>query len=264
MELAVPQVTGGYPTPFNKPAGVIERVVCAVSGTEPSQWCPEQRSEFFAADQPPLPADQDLWAKVTFDTWTGLRASAACGTDFRKEDYALNVTDPFAVKWIKEDSAGRAWAADLNFSDPVRFIPERECRADDPRPNLAISSPSEGQTINSSTLDIIGKASATANFESLVVDYGLGNDPVEWNRLYETGSPLDNPDKIFTWDIKDIPAGTVTLRFRMHSTQGGLADLFIHLNMQVPTPTPTPSPTPTATPIPTLTPTPSEGGNPNP
>jgi hypothetical protein len=164
----------------------------------------------------------------------------------------------------------------MNFPDPVKFVPERECKADDPRPNLHIDSPSEGQTITTSPIDIIGRASATSNFESLVVDYGLGNDPVEWQRIFETGTPIDPSNKIFSWDAKDIPAGPVTLRFRMHSNQGGLADLFLHLNMQVPTPTPTPSPTatptqvptatpwPTDTPVPSATPTPVEGGNPHP
>ncbi|MEM5775981.1 MAG: penicillin-binding transpeptidase domain-containing protein, partial [Anaerolineaceae bacterium] len=78
MQMAVPQLTGGNPTPFQRPAGIVERVVCAFSGAEPSEWCPEQRTELFAYDQLPPNKDEDLWKRVTVDTWTGLRASAAC------------------------------------------------------------------------------------------------------------------------------------------------------------------------------------------
>ncbi len=60
MLQAVPRLTGGNPLPFVRPPGIVDRVICAISGTEPSQWCPQQRSEIFAADQPPLPASEDL------------------------------------------------------------------------------------------------------------------------------------------------------------------------------------------------------------
>ncbi|MEA2008833.1 MAG: transglycosylase domain-containing protein, partial [Chloroflexota bacterium] len=36
MQTAIQQLTGGNPSSFVKPAGVVERVICAVSGTEPS------------------------------------------------------------------------------------------------------------------------------------------------------------------------------------------------------------------------------------
>lgn len=268
MQAAVPQVSGGNPTPFSKPAGVIERVICAISGTEPSQWCPEQRSEFFAADQPPLPADQDLWSRVTFDSWTGLRASAACGFEFVKEDYALNVTDPFAIDWIQNNSSGRAWAEDFDLPDPVVYVPQRECAASDPQPDLAFSSLSEGQTLTGNPVVINGRASATADFESFVIEYGLGTDPVEWIRLYESGSQVYQNSQLYEWDASNVPSGTITLRLKMNSTRRTFAEVRIHLNMQVPTPTPTVTPTPTATATPpappTVTPTatPQEGNLP--
>ena len=44
MQFAVPQLTGGNPTPFPRPQGITEKVICAVSGTEPSEFCPQQRT----------------------------------------------------------------------------------------------------------------------------------------------------------------------------------------------------------------------------
>ncbi|MBE0408508.1 MAG: transglycosylase domain-containing protein, partial [Anaerolineales bacterium] len=60
MNYAVAHLTAGNPSPFARPSGIIERVICSVSGTEPSRWCPNQRGEIFAADQLPLPSDEDL------------------------------------------------------------------------------------------------------------------------------------------------------------------------------------------------------------
>ena len=57
------RVTGGNPTPFSRPGGIVERIICAVSGTEPSNKCPVQRSELFAADQPPLPKEPGFMEK---------------------------------------------------------------------------------------------------------------------------------------------------------------------------------------------------------
>jgi penicillin-binding protein 1C len=252
MQLAVPQITGGNPSGFYRPAGVVDRVICSVSGTEPSEWCPSQQHEYFAADQPPLPKEQDLWSRVVVDTWTNLRASSACG-NFTEETFALNVTDPWAVRWIQETEAGQAWAGEMGFPDPVIFVPERECRADDPRPILQFTAPGEGQTITQSPLEVFGRADATEDFRLFRLDFGPGHDPIGWERLMRSDEPMGQADLIHSWDLSELPAGPVTLRLRVNSTRGTFAELFLHLNLQVPTPTPTPTPTATPSPTPTQT-----------
>jgi hypothetical protein len=259
MKRAVQALTGDKPTPFIVPGGVVEYVICEVSGTQPSEWCPKQRGEVFAADQPPLPKDQDLWQKVTIDTWTALRASPAC-SGFTADQFVLNVIDPAARKWIKKDPDGQSWAKEMGFEDPVTFTPERECKAEDPRPKLEITSPHEKDTIIDNPLDIYGAADATQNFDYFELDYGIGEDPVEWQVLEKRKSPMSQPEKITSWDLEDIPAGPVTLRLYMHSTLDTFAETKLLLNAQVPTPTPTPTetPTPTYTPTPTFTATSTE------
>jgi penicillin-binding protein 1C len=263
MVSAIQQLTGGNPTPFSRPAGIVDRVICAVSGTEPSQWCPSQHSEIYAADQPPLPKEQDLWARMLLDSWTGLRASTAC-PDFTDEEFVLNVTDTWAIGWIRNDSAGKAWAAEQGFQEPILFAPSRECRADDPRPYLAFTSPTEGQTISLNPLEIFARVDASADFRDYSLDFGLGSDPVEWTRLVESNQPSSQPGKIYAWDLKDVPPGMVTLRLRMRSIRDTTAVLRLHLNIQVSTATPTltatttPTPTSTYTPQPTVTPIPTQ------
>ena len=256
MEGAVQQLTGGNPSGFARPAGVVERVICAISGTEPSDRCPSQHSELFASDQPPLPKSEDLWKRVEIDSWTGLEASGACD-DFTDDKLALNIKDPWAKRWIRREDAGQAWAEEHGFDEPYFFVPERACTADDPRPLLQFASPRDGDTISETPLQIFARAGATANFKRYKLEYGQGDDPVDWDTLTEDGSPVNEPDKLYEWDLRDLPAGSVTLRLTVYSEDDTYAELKIRLNLQVPTPTPTPTPTFTPTPTPTQTPTPT-------
>lgn len=264
IQTAVGQVTGGNPSPFSRPGGVIDHVICAISGTLPSEWCPLQRTESFAADQPPLPREEDLWQRVKLDTWTGLRASQDC-SEFTEERFVLNVTDEFAKRWLRRDPQGQAWAEAAGFGDDLAFTPPRECKADDPRPFLEFSSPRAGETILNNPLVISGIANASQWFDYWQLDYGLGNDPVEWNTIEQSKNARSQSGELFSWDmddlIRDNISGPLTLRLRVYSTEDTHADLKITLNLSLPTPTPTATPTPTPTlpptAIPTSTPTPT-------
>ena len=254
MTAGMQDLTGGNPTPFSRPAGIVERVVCAISGTEPSQWCPDQRSEVFAADQLPLPKEKDLWQKVKIDTWSGLLAGPAC-PDFTDEKFAINTYgDPWAARWIKETDQGKEWAQKAGFEPPVYIAPDRACKPEDPHAKLSFVGLAEGQTINTSPLEISAAIDGGADLRNWRLEYGLGSDPVTWNSLVpDTSSPVNPPNKIYSWDLKDIPAGQVTLRLTMNSTEDTRVETKIHLNIQVPTPTPTITPTATITLTPTVT-----------
>ncbi|MDD5368665.1 MAG: transglycosylase domain-containing protein [Anaerolineaceae bacterium] len=252
MQVAEQAVTGGKPSGFVRPGGIVEKVVCTISGTEPSDKCPEQRSEVFASDQLPPPKEEDLWKKVSIDTWTGFAASPDCA-DSIEDQLALNVKDQTAVHWIKDTKEGRAWAESLGFRDPIYFVPERICKADDPHPNLAFSGLSDGQTITTSPLDIFGVADAP-DFGDFLLQWGQGDDPTSWNALIDRSNvPVKQVDKMYSWDMKDVPPGRLTLRLFIDSSKGAYAYKKIRLNIQVPTPTATS--TSTATPTSTSTPT---------
>ena len=258
MQSAVNQVTGGNPTPFSRPGGVVDHVICAISGTLPSEWCPLQRTESFAADQPPLPREQDLWQRVELDTWTGLRASQEC-SEFTDERFVLNVTDEFAKQWLRRDAQGQAWAEAAGFGDGLAFTPPRECKSSDPRPILEFTAPRAGETILTNPLEIHGIANATQWFDYWQLDYGVGNDPVEWKTIQQNKAAQTQSGELFTWSmeelIRDNISGPITLRLRMISTEDTHADLKITVNLNLPPPTPTLTPTPTPTLIPTDMPT---------
>jgi penicillin-binding protein 1C len=269
MTYGINSLRGGTPSPFVRPPGVVDRVICSVSGTEPSEWCPQQRSEVFAADQPPLPKSEDLWKKVIIDTWTGLSVSDACG-DYNDELFVMNVEDPWAQHWLKDEPEGRAWANNMGFSAPLFFVPERACRADDPRPIINLTGLADGQSINASPMIIRGMVTATQNFEYYRIEWGEGAEPSSWEVLVEEErSPQATPGVLYEWDLEGIEPGIITLKIYLHSTEDTFAEKLVTLNLQVPTATPTETPEPTQTPTisptseptatqtPTLTPTPT-------
>jgi penicillin-binding protein 1C len=268
MQYAVPYLTGNNPSSFTRPEGIVDRVICTASGSEPSEYCTNQRSEIFAHDQPPLPKEEDLWKRVKVDTWTNLQESPAC-QGYSAEKFVVNVTDKFAIKWIKETSQGQNWAAGMGFEPPIIFVPTRACRADDPRPNLVYVGLDDRQTITQNPLDLYAVVDATANFESFYLEYGEGNNPSSWMRLVsEGGNKSSQPQKLLTWDLSSVEPGIVTLRLVIKSDNDTYAEKILRLNIQVPTQIPTITPTPTATststPTPTITPLPTETFTPTP
>ncbi len=262
MQAAIPYLTNNAPADFTRPQGIVEKTVCAYSGTEPSEYCPKTKTEIFVADQLPPSKENDLWKKESIDTWTNLRASSAC-EGFTKERLVLNVTDKWAKKWIEDTNQGKAWLEEIQFPEPVIFVPKRECRADDPHPTLLFVGLENKQTITSDTLDLYAVVNASANFKEFYLEYGEGKNPDKWTMLVPPGgSPSENPQKLLTWDLTKIKTGMVTLRLFMTSTEGGHAEKILRLNLQVPTRTPTltPTPEPTQTPTWIVTETPTPGG----
>ena len=267
MQEGIQRFTGGNPSGFSRPAGIIERVICSASGTEPSKYCPSQRSEYFAADQPPLPSDQDLWEEVVIDTWTNKLWTSEC-PDYHTEKLGIHVDDPWAQKWLKNNKEGKEWAKNMGLTKKPYIIDESNlCSAADSRPLLDFGSPRNEDILITSPVDIFARVNATSNFQDARLDYGPGKDPVQWKTILAISDAITSVSEIMTWDISDLPSGWVTLRLYMKSTNDGYAEKRIQVNVQVPTPTPTqtytPTPTETLTPTITLTPAASETPTPS-
>ncbi|MCQ3938356.1 MAG: penicillin-binding protein [Chloroflexi bacterium] len=245
MEFAVPHLTNGAPTPFNRPPGIVDKVVCRLSGTEPSNWCSSQYSEVFAFDQLPLPPGQDLVRRLKIDLWTGYQASEACEGPSR-EMLVMNVKDPWARKWLETDD-GKRWLASNEFPEDPVYAPERECKEGDPRPHLGINL-NDGQVISTPVLEIKGTARADDEIEKWVLEFGLGEDPGAWTVLNESDKPVEN-GTLHTWNLSGMPNGIVTLRLTLIGKNAEV-DKRIRLNLSLPTPTAPPA-TPTLTPSPT-------------
>ncbi len=249
MTVAEPYVSHNNPTPFQRPPGIVEKEICTLSGTIPSQWCQGgTRMEVFASDQPPLPASQDLRRQVNIDTWTGLQASDAC-QNYTEKAMVINVTDPWARQWFGT-KPGRTWLDDHHFSDPPIYAPDRECTAGDPRPTLALSI-NDGDTINQPTVMVTGSASATNGFQSWKLEFGISNNPNDWTTLAQGNQQVNNAPFI-NWDLSNLPDQPITLHLYVKGNNG-YADKYVHFQLALP-PTPTPFP-PTEAPTPQPAPT---------
>lgn len=260
MQYAVPIVSNNAPTSFSIPAGITEKIICSVSGAEPSNWCRGgQRSEFYASDQPPLPPSQDLLRQTKIDTWSGLIAGDAC-KDYVVEDLVMNVSDEWARKWLRTGE-GRDWLEAREMPRDPFFAPDRECNSSDPHPILEFSNLSDGSVITETSLPIKGSInSSNGGFTSWRLEYGAGNDPSQWTLLAEGTNAFATSSVIYTWDLKDIPGGSVTLQLHLSNGNEFYAERRVVLTLNLPTPTPTVTPTPTLVPptaFPTDTPVPA-------
>jgi 1A family penicillin-binding protein len=258
MQYAVPYITNGNPSWFTPPAGIVEKTICSLSGTEPSQWCKGgTRTEIFASDQLPLPAGQDLRRSVSLDTWTGLEASPDCNDYVAPSQIVINVSDPWARKWFNTKD-GKSWLSSNDIPIPPVYAPQRECTKNDPRPKLDLSI-SEGSIIPQNTLAITGTANATADFRSWELDFGLTDSPSDWTTLAHGNQPVTN-GLLFNWDLSNLSGNTITLRLHVTGANG-YAEKIVHFTVQLPPPPPppptvTPFPSPTNTLAPTNTPVP--------
>ncbi len=254
MQWAVQKYNGGSPHPFVQPPGIVDQVICTISGTVPSDKCPGQKREIFVANQPPLPKTEDLWQTVKLDVWTGLRASEVC-SDFTEEKLTLKINDPWAIKWIKEQSAGQEWVTKVGFPDPVVFYPERECKSTDSRPTIMFVGLVDGMSISRTPLDLYVIVTAPSNFKGFMLKWGRGDNPTSWDTMLDSNNQYTEPTKLYSLDLYQVNSPRITLRIAVISSQDTWINYDVHLNILVPTLEPILTPTPTETPLPTETPT---------
>lgn len=259
MQWAVDRYLDGNPSEFEQPDTIEEYVICAVSGTEPSDHCSNQKTEVFAQGQPPLDEDHDLWREIEIDTWTNLQAGPACA-EFTEVELSMNVSEEWAVKWLEETDAGKNWAKDNGFSTPVLFTPEDQCAADSPRPTIVFVGLKEDGNITTPVMDIYAVVNASKNFKKFTLQYGVGNNPTKWKTLVSSKEQYTQTEKLISWNVYEADATRITLRIYMESSKDTYAEKRVRLNILVPTLTPTVTFTPTETPIPTETvqPTPTD------
>ncbi|MBL8080827.1 MAG: PBP1A family penicillin-binding protein [Anaerolineales bacterium] len=247
MEFAVPYLTNGAPTPFNRPPGIVDKVVCKLSGTEPSNQCDSQYTDVFAFDQLPLPQGKDLLRRVKIDLWTGYEASDACKGP-SEEEKVLNVTDKWARDWL-ESGAGRDWLDNHGLPREPYYAPDRECEQGDPQPIIGFNL-DDGQVITSPSFEIKGSAAATAGFKNWKLEFGQGTDPGSWTTLSESNNQVKD-GTLYTWNLTNVPNGIVTLRLTLYGDKTDV-EKRVTLNLSLPLPN---TATPTQTLIPSFTPT---------
>jgi len=259
MQYAVPIVSNGAPTSFSRPPGIVDKAICSISGTEPSQWCRGgQRNEIFASDQPPLPPSQDLLRRADIDTWTGLLAGDAC-KDFVEDEMVMNLSDKWGRQWLRS-GAGRGWLESHDLPRNPFFAPDRECTASDPHPVIEFSNLNDSSVITDPSLPINGIIDVkNGGFTSWRLEYGIGQDVSQWNLLAEGTNSFPNPSLIYTWNLQGIQDSQISLRIYLSNGEDYHAERRVTVTLNLPTPVPSATATPTEFPptgIPSDTPVP--------
>ncbi len=240
--------------PFNPPAGIQRVVVCADSGTLPSEACPTQREDVFAENQGPLPAAYSLWQRIRIDRVTGKLA-----TEFTPAD-RIETRDGmiFPLKY-------RDWAAAHNY--PVITAAQPSIAFE---PELALYSPADSSTVSGVVL-VQGRVRVPPELVWRL-EYGDGPLPGGWGILRgpEAGGDQVIEGVLGEWDV---PATATrdgftdfTLRLAAYYPDNleypvaisSVAYVVLDAATETPSPTPTEevSPTPTETPEGTPSPTP--------
>ncbi len=251
IQYAVQRYKAGTPSIVEQPSGITSEIVCAISGTKPSEKCPSEKGELFNSSQLPLSKENDLWKEVNLDTWTNKEASIYC-TEFSEEKWTLNVNDKWGQKWITDTSAGKEWAEGIGFSEPVIFTPDEKCSESDSQPTIEFVGLNNGMVVTQNPLEIKVIIDVPSHFKNFKLMVGEGNDPSSWKVLIEDGrSTYSDATVIYTLDLYQIGNSTITLRLFVENDMNGYAEKKITISFLLPTLTPTLTPTPTETPTPT-------------
>ncbi len=241
---------------FMPPAGVSSATVCAESGAFPSEVCPAQRQDVFAADRGPLPAAYDIWQRVRVDKATGQLA-----TEFTPADRIEERVVALFPERYREWAAAHGYPV-LNAASTYAFQPE-----------LALSAPVDGSEV----ADIVPVAGRIHIPEPLVwrLEYGVGPNPQGWGVVLGPlpADPAEVAERerdgaLGDWDIAAAAAQHGVRDFSLRLTAYDPANMDypvavsspVYVVLAAPTETPSPTPSPvetlTATPTVELTPTP--------
>jgi 1A family penicillin-binding protein len=223
---------------FVRPAGIVEREVCAWSGAEASPYCPDKRVELFVADQPPPTADQDVFQM-------------------------MNCNGAEQVVLLVPDDA-YDWAAQQGYPFPVATKSRCLPGGQPGKSTIFITSPVDGATI-SGLVPLMGTVTMP-DFERYDLVYSRGWDNGNWEWISGPHQSQVTDGQLGEWNTLDLADGEYTLAVVAYARGGGRTDYKVRVRVQnsapIGTPTPlvteTPLPLPTETPLPTQTPFPTE------
>lgn len=232
----------GQPQPFQT-GDIINTTICTTTGTQTFAGCPAQRTELFNVRQPPPPPEEGPAVQIAIDTWTGLRADPTYCNDSVEVRTFANINDNAALGWLRT-AEGLPIAAQLGLGPNPQPAPTAACDVNTVRPNVRITQPVEGTTVEGQ-VNVIGFATGAdlANYQLELIP---ANNPAN---IFIVAGPFTNqvPTEgiLGQFSSTPFPAGQYTLRLNARSTRGG----FILRDTRIFIANPTPTPAPTATPL---------------
>jgi len=189
---------------FARPQGIIEKEICADTGTLPSEFCPSKVTDVFAENQLPPGPEQDLHRAFCPDAPPGVALFSFPGDDKFVREWAAS---PAGQKWAKARGVTLA-PMDCSGAPGVAVGPVV----------INITSPTEGATV-AGNVPILG--SVTGNLDRYEVTWGRGQGGGAWEWISGPHlSPVDN-GPLTEWNAGGLDAGEYTLRVVAYARDGG-------------------------------------------
>jgi penicillin-binding protein 1C len=186
---------------YDRPPGIVDRVICLPSGLLPTDSCQDQRSEIFVAGTEPTVSD-NIWQSFDIDKETGLLAGPTTPPD-RIEKRVYQILPSEAADWVRESGLEQPPSQSTT------------ARPEDFDQDSAIISPTVGSYI-SGQLDVIGNARGGP----FKLEIGAGLDPTEWTMIgAERGDEVQN-NVLQRLDTTVFPEGPYTLRLTVNRGEG--------------------------------------------
>lgn len=187
---------------WERPATVVDRMVCQISGLLPTRYCPQRHELFYVdpqtgVDTQPIQVDT-YWRAVAVNVCSGRLATASSPASCVEN-----------VPYFDYPPEARQWARDTNQPmPPTEYDTEGDISPQSP---VAISQPGYLARITG-TVEVIGTV-LEDDLDYYQLSYGAGMQPDVWNALVEAGTETGRDLLLATWDTSSLSNGAVyTLR----------------------------------------------------
>jgi len=212
------KVTQGMPVKaFDRPAGIIEKEICADTGTEPSEFCSQKTEEIFAEGQAPLGPESDPHRPQCPDAPPGVALFGYPGANTFVRAWAGS---PEGQKWSQAKGVTLV-PADCSSTPGVTVGPVV----------INITSPAEGGTVVG---DVVITGTVSGSLDHYEVTWGRGQGGGEWEWISGPHlTPVEN-GPLAEWNVTDMPPGEYTLRIVAYARQGGTTEARVHIRVERP------------------------------
>lgn len=187
---------------WTRPATVVDRMVCQISGLLPTRYCPQRHELFYVdpqtgVDTKPSQADT-YWRAVAVNVCSGRLATASSPASCVEN-----------VPYFDYPQEARAWARDTNQPmPPTEYDTEGDVS---PLSPVTISQPGYLARVTGA-VEVIGTV-LPDDLDYYQLSYGAGMQPDVWNVLVEAGTETGRDLSLGMWDTAGLNDGAVyTLR----------------------------------------------------
>jgi len=214
--------------PFQRPAEVVEREVCQLSGLLPTPDCPKTVAELFTPTDLPNRPD-DLYRRVEVCKVNGKLAFDLVPSNARESRVFVSFPEPYTE-----------WAAKNGYPPP----PSQRC--DDVYKGVRVAE-IDGpgpETPLTGTVQVVGSAMLD-DFGHLDLEVGAGPNPTVWTKITDGRTEGVDRALLGVWNTTGFPAGRYTLRLTVYDEFGNAIQRISPAVVgSPPTPTPAASPAP--------------------